>query len=656
MVKLVVVFLLLLHTLMADIVKNDLQYETSPYLKQHETNPVHWMAWKKKAFDLAKKENKPIFLSIGYSTCHWCHVMSEESFTNKHIAQLLNKDFISIKVDREELPQIDSYFQEIYFKTHKRRGGWPLNVFLTPNRTPFFISTYLPPKRESYSEGLDTLLPKIALEFKNDYKSILLDIQKMKNSSTFAVSENKAISVKTLSESLLEEYDSDNGGFGNGKKFPQAAKLSLMMDLASLTKSKTLFNNSYKMLDAMALKGLYDHVGGGFYRYTSEADWEIAHFEKMLYNQAELIPLYARAYDLTRKPLYASVVRETVAMLDKRFLHDNYYFSASDADSKNGEGAFFTFTKKEINDALQKNVYKEELEDSLGFVTEGNFRGRVHLNFYTESRPKGFKAFRDELLKIQSKRQFPFVDKKINTAWNAMMIEALYKASSIDIKYIAKADKHLDKLKTLMFDKGELYHQTLSGLKPTQKGLLEDYSFFIAALIAGYEVDYDNEKLNFAIYLLSQAKAKFYKNGMWYLSDDGMKISDSLTDKYYTSPVSKMLQNIIKLASIKESFKYDKLAEKTLKGIDNKLRVMQSDAPAAATAYLMQHLKVVTVKSNKKNLLKECRDIKKIKYPYVVKRSIEEKRYLGCTLRTCFAIENSIDKLIESIDNSKGRF
>jgi len=654
MIKIGLIFLLLVYTVFAGVIKNDLQYETSPYLKQHETNPVHWMAWGEKAFALAQKENKLIFVSIGYSTCHWCHVMAEESFTNEKIAELLNKDYISIKVDREELPQVDSYFQEIYFKIHKKRGGLPLNIFLTPKQTPFFVSAYLPPKRESYSEGLNTLLPTTALRFKNDYKSILKDIQNIKTSSIVKVVKNKAISAQTLSKSIYKNYDNENSGFSHSKKFPQAAKLSLMMDLSFLTKDKQLLQNSYAMLDAMALRGLYDHVGGGFYRYTSGVAWEIAHFEKMLYNQAELIPIYARAYGQTKNELYKDVVIETMAMLDKRFLHDNYYFGASDTDSKGEEGGFFTFTLKEIQNALQNNPYKEELEESLEFVTEGNFRGKAHLNFYTNTRPKGFMEFRKELLKVRKIKEYPFIDKKINTAWNAMMIEAIYKISSIDKKYIAKANKHLDKLKKLMFNRGELYHQTIGGLKPKQKGLLEDYSFFIAALIAGYEVDYDEQKLNFATYLLSQAKTKFYKNGVWYLSDDNMKIKYNLVDKYYTSPTSKMLQNIIKLAAIKESFKYEKLAQETLLEINNVLSFKQSDVPAAATAYLMQNLETITVKSSSENLRKYAQEIEKIRYPYIVKKSISEKRYLGCTLRKCFTIEDKIDKLINSVDAYKG--
>ncbi len=650
--KLIVLFFFFsLNFVYAKEYKNDLQYETSPYLLQHATNLVHWMPWGKKAFKKAKKENKPIYLSIGYSTCHWCHVMDKESYTNKDIANKLNKDFISIKVDREEYPQVDSYFQELYFKVNHKRAGWPLNIFLTADRIPFFISGYLPPKKESYSEGLDTLLPKLAYEYHYDFKSIKADMKKIRYASSVKKTSSSKISRQTLSKSLYKNYDSENSGFGNSRKFPEASKLSLMMDLGFLNQDKKLIKYSYDMLDNMALRGLYDQVEGGFYRYSTDSSWEIAHFEKMLYNQAELLPLYSRAYYKTGKKLYKDVVEETIAMLDNKFLKDNVYYSASDSDSNGEEGGYFTFTPQEIKNALTNNPYKEEIYDALGFKVEGNFHDKVHLGFETDARPQGFMLFRKELLKIREKKKYPFIDKKINTAWNAMMIEALYKASSIDIKYKVQADKSLKALSDMMFDKGELYHQTILGKKAKQKGLLEDYSFFISALISSYEVDYDENKLNFATYLLSKAKEKFYRNNKWYLSD-GMNIEASLVDKYYTSPVSKMIQNIVKLASLKESFEYEKLAISSLKSINSELSMKQSDVPAAAKAYLMQKLNVVTLKSDKNNLVKNRLIIKKINYPYLLTKATNDNEYLSCVMRRCFSRHKSLDKAIISINDN----
>jgi uncharacterized protein YyaL (SSP411 family) len=651
MQKLVMIlFLFSLNFAYANESKNDLQYETSPYLKQHESDPINWMAWNEKAFKRAKDENKPIFISIGFSTCHWCHVMQDESFSQTKIAKLLNKYFIAIKVDREEMPHIDSYYQELYKKVKGRNGGWPLMVFLNADKKPFYISTYIPPIKASYSDSLENILLDFGNRYQKNYSSISKDIRDMKSSLKVENIKSQKISSKTLKKSILKNYDNEYGGFGVRKKFPEAARVSLMMDLSFLEDDKDLLNKAYFMLDMMALRGLYDHLGGGFFRYATDAAWEIAHFEKMLYNQAELVPLYVRAYNLSHKKLYKSVVVETIAMVNRRLAKDNLYYSASDTDSNKKEGYFFTFTQQEVQKALNNNPYKEILEDSLDFTVLGNFHNAVHLNFYTKDRPKGFEQFKKDLMKIRSKKEYPFVDKKINTAWNAMMIEALYKASSIDDKYRIQADKHLKALQKLMFFRGNLYHQTILGVAPKQLGLLEDYSFLISALIAGYEVDYDEQKLNFARYLLVHAKEKFYKDGIWYQSDDKLNIKANLNDKYYTSPLSKMLQNILKLASLEESLEYAKLATASFIGINDKLSVEQSRAPATAIAFLMQKYEVVTLKSNKENLAKDIAKIRTIKYPFVLRKVIDGKGYLSCTIGRCFSKEDNIDASIKDIN------
>ena len=653
---LLILFLISLNLTHAKEFKNILQFESSPYLKQHESNRLEWMPWGKTAFEKAKRENKAIFLSIGYSTCHWCHVMARESFEDEKIAEEFNKYFVSIKVDREEMPHLDSHYQELHQKVKNRTGGWPLSVFMSGDKKPFYITTYIPPQRESYSEGLDTLLSRLGQMYQKEYKAIEEDIKKIeklvRKPREDSEQSAKEISATTLSNSIYKSYDSIFGGFGRRKKFPEASKLSLMMDLALIGDDEKLLEHSYQMLDTMALKGLYDHVGGGFYRYTVDPAWEIPHFEKMLYNQAELIPLYVRGYTLRSKELYKTVITESVDMLDRRFLQNSLYFSASDADSDHQEGEFFLFTPKQAKDALKNNPHATEIEESLEFTIEGNFEGKVHMNFYTKDRPQGFNEFKTELLKVRKTKEYPFIDKKINTAWNALMIEALYKASLIDEKYKDKADEQLDALKELMFDKGELYHQTIGGLKPTQLGFLEDYSFLISALIAGYEVDYEDEKLDFAEYLLSRAKSKFYRDGVWYLSDDDMKIEAKLKDKYYTSPLSKMLQNILRMATLKESFRYEKLATATLKGIEEELIFKQSDAPAAAAAFLMQNLKVVSLKSKIENLKEKRDEISKIRHPYVVTKKSIESDYLACTMRRCFSKEAKLEKVISAIQEN----
>ena len=629
---LTLIFVLLSYSLEA---KNLLQYETSPYLLQHADNPVKWMPWGDEAFQKAKREHKKIFLSIGYSTCHWCHVMEEEAFTNKKIATLFNKYFVAIKVDKEEMPHLDNHFQELHKKLKGRAGGWPLSVFMDVKQNIYYISTYIPPQREPYSEGLDTLLEKIAKQ-KEPLKK-----KPIKEKKSFNVN------VENLKTGLLKQYDDIYGGFGRGKKFPEVSKLSLMFDIAQIEDDEKLYKYTYEMLDIMALRGLYDHVEGGFYRYSVDAAWEIPHFEKMLYNQAELVYIYTDAYELSKKQLYKNVVQETIQMLEQRLTQDNLFLSASDSDSDGKEGYYFTFSPQEIQNALRGNPYKEEIEDASGFTLEGNFEDRVHLNFYEDDRPKGFYDFQKNLQEIRKRKKFPFIDKKINTAWNALMIEALYKASSIDEKYAYLGEKHLNALKSMMFDKGDLYHQGIIGIKPKQKALLEDYAFMIGALLEAYEYNYDEEKLHFAEYLLSKSLYKFYKKGTWYASDDGLHIVAKTKDKYYVSAVSKMIHNLFKIASLKSSFKYEKIAIKSLKKLSTHMSV---DTPALARAYLMKEYGYVIIKANKSHLKKKKIAINSVKYPYVLTKKLEIDDYLFCTMRRCFYKGNdmkNIDKTIK---------
>ena len=630
---------------------NELKYETSPYLLQHAKNPVNWMPWGEKAFKLAKKENKPIFLSIGYSTCHWCHVMEEESFTDEKIAKILNKYFISVKVDREEFPQIDALYQKIYRHYSGHVGGWPLSVFMTPKREPFYITTYIPPQKRSYAEGMDTLLSKLYKIYKDD---TLLQ----KNIEAVAVGKKKKntlsyeqISLKSLIDNMHEEYDEIYEGFGQGKKFPEVSKMMLMMDLAELGSDKPLRRDFFSMLDTMALRGLYDHVEGGFFRYCVDAAWEIPHFEKMLYNQAELISLYTRAYLLSGKELYKKIVFETIDMSEKRFKNnEGLFWSASDADSMQEEGAYYTFELKEIQKALKNNPHKKELLEALDMFKNGNFKGKEHLNFFTKKRPKGFYDFTKELQKIREKRVYPFIDKKINTAWNAMMIEALYKASVLDNKLAIKADKSLQQLIERMFVTRELYHQTTKDNPPKQKALLEDYAFLIGALIAAYEVDYDWRDLNFAEYLLIEAKKKFYKDTQWYLSNDGLSIVAGSNDKYYKSAQAKILEDSIKIALLKDSFRYERLFRESMQNLTQELGKKQTDVPALAELYLMQKYGVIVLKSSLGNLQQNKEKIKKIRYPYLLTKDTEYQEYLACTLRQCFAKEKDLHAIIKKIN------
>ena len=633
----------------SQLLSNELKNATSPYLLQHADNPVNWMPWGVAAFQKAKQEKKAVFLSIGYSTCHWCHVMEQESFTDKKLATLLNRYFVPIKVDREEMPQIDAYYQRVYQNYTGRIGGWPLSVFMTPDKKPFFITTYIPPKKRSYAEGMDTLLLKEHKIYQDKQALYLAIVSLAKKEKKELKRDEKSLSLKELQKSMQRAYDTIYEGFGRGKKFPEASKIELMLDLAALLDDKELSHDAFSMLDTMALRGLYDHVDGGFFRYCVDAAWEIPHFEKMLYNQAELISLYTRAYLLSRKKLYKKIVDETIGMLEKRFEKEDLFWSASDADSEEQEGAYYLFSMREIAKALQNNSHKKEIESALDMFENGNFQGKEHLNFYTKDRPKGFGDFRKKLQQIREKRVFPFIDKKINTAWNAMVIEALFQASVIDKKYREKAEKSLQKLEDQSFFHGQLYHQAFVNRKVQQKGLLEDYAFFIGALIVAYECDYNEEHLEFAYYLLREAKRKFYKNGIWYLNEEGEAVAADLNDKYYTSAESKMMQDIIKLAALKGSFKDEKLFLDSLKKRKRDLLKEGINAPAYIRAYLMDHEGIIVLKSSQKNLEKNRSVILQNDYPYLLTKAKPYSDYLACNLRQCFIKEQNITAVMQKV-------
>ena len=574
-IKLLIILLLVYTNLGA---KNLLIYEQSPYLLEHASNPVDWMPWGEKALAKAKKERKKIFLSIGYSACHWCHVMADESFSDKEVAAELNKNYISIKVDKEELPQVDKYFQTIYKKIKGHSGGWPLTMIIDTDMRVYFVGNYIPKYKNRYSKGLLEILPQYA------HKKNPLTVMSAK---TKVLESAQPLSIQKLKDAFEEEYDGIYTGFGSRAKFPQVSKLFLMLDIAQKTDDYELLSDFYDTLDTMAMSGLYDHLEGGFFRYSHDASWEIPHFEKMLYTQAEMVKLYTRAYLLSKKPLYKEVVEESIAMVEQRFVHNNLYMSASSAQSDGVEGKYFTVGVKELQQALKGNPYGKQLAELLEFDGEGNFApNRVHLCFFTKKRPHGYDKLRQDLLASRAKKHFPFIDYKINTTFNAMMIEALFKAAKIDPHYAYIAQKNLTALQKAVFFQGDLYHLFIQEKRGAKKGILEDYSAFIAALLAGYEYDKDPRKLAFAHYLIEHAKYQFYDGGIWYISDDILRVVADGDDKYYQSALGTMVANFRKYAKFAKDPEYNHLADITMKQYCKMLQSHLIDAPSLARDYL----------------------------------------------------------------------
>ena len=632
---------------------NALIHESSPYLQQHAHNPVNWYPWGETAFGRAKKEHKLIFLSIGYSTCHWCHVMERESFTDKRVAALLNRDFIAIKVDREQYPQIDKKYQRIYQSVHGRRGGWPLSVFLTPQEEVLDIRAYIPKEAAYGSEGLLQLLPKLAA-LRHDPKAMQREQQAMqKQCRQHQKSKKRPSSSQKSAEaflsSVIASFDARHGGFGTHPKFPEAAKLETLMMLHQLESNATLWQMTEQTLDAMAHGGIYDQVGGGFFRYTVDAAWLRPHFEKMLYTNAEMIRLYANAYLRSGKTLYRRIVRESIAAMQRHFGYRHLFFSASDAESDGVEGGYYLEEEREIRAALRKAGWKPEVIDAnlayYGIEEDSAIDGEGALPHITSATlPPRAKAFRDYLRSLRKKRVFPFVDKKINTAWNAMMAEALLAASRIDPNYLADAERILEALWQRMYRGGVLYHQAIPNAVPKQEGLLEDYAFLTEAMIEAYERTYHVRYLKRAERLASEALRRFYQEGVWYLDREGIARAD-FDDRYYTAPLSVMLRSLLTLSELEERPEWYAMVRKSAE--------TQID-PAASPALVALRVRLrrgdVVIHASKVRLLEAQKEVDRIGYPFILSQPEESSEYLACRERSCFGHERSIEALIKKID------
>jgi uncharacterized protein len=548
---------------------NRLAKESSPYLLQHAHNPVDWFPWGEEAFAKAKKEGKLVFLSIGYSSCHWCHVMEKESFSKTEVAKLMNEYFVCIKVDREERPEVDQIYM-MALNVRGKRGGWPLSMWLTAEGKPIWGGTYWPPDdKEVEGEkvlGFKSILKLIHDHYAEKPKEILADADNLAEATARALAgSGRGIALVDLdrelvtaaTDSLKDEFDMVHGGFGNkarefrGTKFPIPPYLRLLQSEAARTKSDDLTNIVHLTLDRMAQGGIYDHLGGGFHRYSTERTWTVPHFEKMLYDNAQLVELYAEAYRTTKKPSYRRVIDETLAFV-KRELTDKEggFYSALDADSEDEEGRFYVWTPKELEDALQrkealavlKQVYTDE--GKLNFE-EKYYILRLGIAAEAVDDPKMKEALasaRKTLFQVRAKRPRPFLDTKILTGWNGQMIAAYATAGRIleDKSYIEQAQRAasfvLQKLKT---KEGRLL-RTYSA-RPGEpgeaklNGTIDDYAFFIHGLLALYDASKDKKWLDEAKSLTDTMIEQFAdkdRGGFFFTSHDHEKLFARAKDQY----------------------------------------------------------------------------------------------------------------------------
>lgn len=643
---------------------NRLIDEDSPYLQQHAHNPVDWYPWGEEAFEKAKREHKPIFLSIGYSTCHWCHVMEEESFENEEIAELINRYFIPVKVDRERMPHLDRHFQRIYSILNRRGGGWPLTIFLTEDLKPFFAATYIPPEDSYGVKGMKTLVPAIGRLYSSNREVLIkraeaveVLVKRAEVLPSGELKEGVKIADRAV-EAIWSYYDKLYGGFGDRPKFPESSRISLLLDIYRLNGDEKAKMMALQTLDAMQRSGLYDQIEGAFFRYCVDRGWRMPHFEKMLYTNAELIPLYVEAWKITENKRFREIVEETIAEIDRRFrTQEGLYFSASDADSEGEEGGYFLYRYDEAFEALQSAGFKKErAENVLHFLDiseDGNFDTEYsHARRISGKPPADLSEAVEILKKMRESRSYPFVDRKIITAWNAMMIKALFIASKVDPKYLKEAkNSYRSLLKLMSSGSGELYHQVLYGKRPKQNGLLEDYAFFADAALTAYETTLDQAYLNDAVMFVQKAKKGFYKKGRWVLGEEGDIVSYAdISDSYYSSPLSVMINNLITLAVLKGSFEELSLARKTLKGFATFIKESPDAYPTALKAYLRLEKGVVAIKSSRENLQKKAAQIEKIRYPYLLREAQDGESWMACDFVSCFAYGRDFEKVAEAIE------
>ncbi len=533
---------------------NHLILESSPYLLQHAHNPVFWYGFSDEAFIEAKKVNKPIFISIGYATCHWCHVMEEESFDDLEVADFLNQNFISIKVDREIRPDVDATYMGVS-QLINGSGGWPLNAVILPNGKAFFAGTYFPKSQ------LLEILSKITTLWKNEKNKIINqanEIERILNNTNHKTksSIDKNIITKTI-QALIADFDELEGGFGQAPKFPHESILLLLIDEQKRHPNKPQLNAITITLDAMASGGLYDIVGGGFHRYATDNSWLVPHFEKMLYNQAQLSLVYTRAYELTKNPLYQRIAEQTLDyVLTEMKNPDGGFFSATDADSQGEEGTFFVWSVEEIKNILNKDEF-ERFNHWFDLSVHTDFEGKHIIRFkHIESINQADYPKIDKLLtklyKARIKRDAPLTDHKILLSWNALMVPSLLEAGAAfnQPKYTQAGLKLANYLQS--FNKNEQLYRVSINNKLQTLALFEDYIYLANAYLSVFDHSAQKIWLDKTLQLLETMNKKFWdkENFGFNIGSDNKYINNSRKEIYdgaLPSPNGLAYQVLVKL-------------------------------------------------------------------------------------------------------------
>jgi len=575
---------------------NRLVRETSPYLLQHAYNPVDWFPWGEEAFEKAGREDKPIFISIGYSACHWCHVMEHESFENVDIARLMNENFINIKIDLEERPDIDQIYMTFVQMT-TGHGGYPLNVFLTPDKLPFFGGTYFPPAPRYQMPSFPQILISVAEAFRERRDEILHsasevidEIQRVGAVKT-AQSDLSKNQLDTAFQNFVENFDSVNGGFGGAPKFPPPMSLEFLLRFYRRTKNEKALKMVEKTCQKMALGGIYDQLGGGFHRYTVDAIWLVPHFEKMLYDNAQLARIYLHLFQATKNEFYKNIAVETLEYVRREMLNpQGGFYTAQDADSEGVEGKFFVWTPEEVSkilgetDARIFNFYFDVSE-------HGNFEKTNILNVKNSSAEtvealkipekeleKIIAGGREKLFAAREKRVKPFRDEKVITAWNGLMLATFAEASAILDRpdYLEVAKNNADFILENLQKDGYLLRTSKDG-QSKLNAYLEDYANFVDGLTELFQVSGDAQYLKEAGRLADLMITEFWDetgDGFFFTANNHEKLpvrSKDFYDNATPSGNSAAADALLKLSRLLGKEKHEEIAVRILRRVSSQI-------------------------------------------------------------------------------------
>lgn len=582
---------------------NRLANSSSPYLLQHKDNPVDWFPWGDEAFEKAKAEDKPIFLSVGYSACHWCHVMEHESFENKEIAAILNEHFVAIKVDREERPDVDQiYMQAVQMLTGS--GGWPMSVFMSADGKPFYGGTYFPPESRFGRPGFGQVLLAINDAWKTKRKDLQQQGEQILGHLQAACDGPDSVGgldqawVKQSEQWLIENYDHQFGGYGNAPKFPHAIDLDLLIEAAALGGGPPHEQAIRTTLDKMSRGGIYDHLGGGFARYSVDRQWLVPHFEKMLYDNALLSIAYADAYRLLGDATYASVVRETLDYIIHEMTNENGgFYSTEDADSEGVEGKFYVWSTAEVEQVLGQSRGQRFCR-IYDVTPQGNFEGHNILNlkkslvdFASELGVDAgvlvteLREDRQKLFKHRAQRVRPSLDDKVILSWNALMILAMTRGyrATLDERYLTAAQAAVAFIDAeMMQDSGRLWHTWREG-KASIAAYLDDYAYFIDALCELFQVDPQPKYLTRAKSLADILIQRFTdpRGGFFFTADDSESLiarSKDLADSSVPSGNAMAASGLLTLARLTGEQTYRDASESALLAASG----VMSQSPQAA--------------------------------------------------------------------------